>query len=419
MKAPLLFLTLLILSFGHTKCAGDEDPNEAKMVFTKRSAEKPKIEPPKTDLTENVTDQTYLDYITFNDRYILDLYNFDLHIKSLDFEHNPEVEYYCPKPMFESLGLKGYLTPMLRTPDVFFCPSLKQSCCVNSDFEDMDTIWRTTYKNSILYHQSYFKYYTIGVLEQHEAIREVATQVFNQAKSDTCRNIARNILDTKVDNSVINHAKELIEKFLNFDLKLKRGFVCLFCDYENGKEFDFQTRLLNLNYEVCEEMVEHTFDFYHHFNNFVFKYINSVNFLGYCYDETDVYQTGKIRKDEDIAYIEVDNNQTNEICARAKAGGYNIFVNCLNFCSRYDLWHPKRPMYRDIELLGKIFENIRNKILKKVLIYIIDSPKIDGPINILRSKYDKFDFFNKWTFVFSGNTGVRFNHFVDMNFEDL
>lgn len=419
MKDSLLFLTLLMFSIGRVSCDNKGDPDEAQMVFTNRKIEQQNNKVPKIEFIENVTEQKYLDYITFNDRYILDLYNFDLHIKSLDFDHNPEVEYYCSKPMFESLGLKGYLTPMLRTPDIFFCPNLKQSCCVNSDFEDMDTVWRTTYKNNILYHQSYFKYYTIGVLEQHEAIQEVAHEVLRDAKSETCRSIAKNILGTKINSSTINHAKELIEKFLNFDLKLKRGFVCLLCDYENGKDFDIQARLLNLNYEVCEEMVEHTFDFYYHFNNFVYKYINSVNFLGYCYDETDVYQTGKIRKDEDIAYIEVDNNQSNEICARAKEGGYNIFVNCLGFCSKYDLWYTKRPMYRDIELLGKIFENIRNKILKKVLTYVIDTPKIENPVTILSSKYDKFDLFNKWEFVFSGQSGVRFKHFVDMNFEDL
>jgi len=420
MKDSLLFLTLLMFSFDRVSCDGAADADEAQMVFVNRKNDKKEEKKlPKIEFVENVVEQQYLDYITFNDRFTLDLYNIDLHMKSLDFEHNPEVEYYCPKPMFESLGLKGYLTPMLRTPDIFFCPSLKQSCCVNSDFEDMDTAWRTTYKNNILYQQSYFKYYTMGVLEKHETIKEVAQEVFRSAKSETCRRIAKNIIDTKLTSSVVNQTRELLEKFLNFDLKLKRGFICLLCDYENAKDFDAQTRLLNLNYEVCEQMVEHTFGFYHHFNNFVYKYINSVNFLGYCYDEIDVYKTGKIHNDEDIAYIEVDNNQSNEICARAKEGGYNIFVNCIGFCSRYDLWYPEQPMYRDIELLGKIFENIRNKILKKVLAYVIDSPKVERFPAILISKYDKFDLFNKWAFVFSGETGVLFNHFVDMEFEDL
>lgn len=56
-------------------------------------------------------------------------------MKNSDFEQNPEVAYYCPKPLFDSLNLNGYFTPMLKTKEIRFCPGMKQTCCVLNDFE--------------------------------------------------------------------------------------------------------------------------------------------------------------------------------------------------------------------------------------------------------------------------------------------
>ena len=247
MKANrLVLLAALFLAMRRIRCPGDEEP-ETQMVFTDRSKD---FLPPKPDpvlFLENVADQQYLPYIVFNDRFVLDLYSFDQHLKNIDFEQNPEFDYYCPKPMFDSLGLRGYLTPMLRTPDVFFCPKLEQTCCVGNDFEELDLLWREKYRNFLQYHQAYFKYYTMTILEQSQAIRQAAQRVLENAKSETCREIAQKVVETKVSSSVLKKTRRLLDRFLDFDYKLKRGFLCLLCDYKNYRDFDFSTKLIDFN----------------------------------------------------------------------------------------------------------------------------------------------------------------------------
>lgn len=51
--------------------------------------------------------------------------------------------------------------------------------------------------------------------------------------------------------------------------------MCFLCDFHSLKNIDFNNKLVKLNYKVCENVVDKTFDTFYYFNSFVFKYINN------------------------------------------------------------------------------------------------------------------------------------------------
>lgn len=85
---------------------------------------------------------------------------------------------------------------------------------------------------------------------------------------------------------------------LDYDLKLKKGFICMLCDFDNEPYLSLEEKFVYFNNDVCLNVVNNTFDYFYYFNTYVWKYINSVNFLAHCTTNMGG-TTGKINLDED------------------------------------------------------------------------------------------------------------------------
>lgn len=74
---------------------------------------------------------------------------------------------------------------------------------------------------------------------------------------------------------------------------------------------------MNYNNDVCYEIVEKVFPYFYFFNSFVWKYINSVNFLAYC-NNVNAEHDNKFTLDKDLSfeYLKIENSLYLEACRR-------------------------------------------------------------------------------------------------------
>lgn len=65
-----------------------------------------------------------------------------------------------------------------------------------------------------------------------------------------------------------------------------------------------------MNYKICEKVVEETFDSFYYFNTFLYRYLNNINYLTYCFDIKDHSLLGKYVNDGEHlpAYIDINNS---------------------------------------------------------------------------------------------------------------
>ena len=413
----LEFLALILWSI-FPQNRNSKMQEEFRFVFDGKETQEIAIKEP-LEFIENNEGQKYLDVITFKDRFILDLLKLNNELRMANFDTNPENRYACPRNLLENFSLRGYLTPNAVSIPPRFCGNMQQTCCLPNDFEDLETLWKQDYSPKIKYYQNYFKFYVKSTLSGHSHYLPIAERIAKNHKKDICVKAASRLLEIEMSDEIVQETLDLMDRFLDFDYKFKRGFVCLLCDYANVGELDFKDQIHGFNRDMCNNLVDHTFDFQYLMNRVVYRYINAVGMLAVCTKTIDNSFNDTVVESHNMDYLQIDNNQESEMCHTAKHNGLNIFVNCLKYCSDYNLWKPENPTYPDLDILARIHENVKNYLFEDQKALVVEAPKKIAIKWVVEPKYDKMDLFNNWEVEFVDKLGVKFGHFTDLHATDL
>jgi hypothetical protein len=402
-----LLIALLVLGLH-----GGKEKEEVRFVF--ESSETRKAERVPLEFLEDTTGQSYLDIITFRDRFVLDLLLLNTQLRESKVDTNPENHYLCPRQLLENFGLRGLNTPIIAGTPPRYCPAMKQSCCLPNDIEDLETLWATKLAPKIKYVQYYFKYFVNDLLGHHAEYLEIAAIIAENHKRPFCRSAAHKLMELRFEEHFTPETDRLLNDFLDFDYKLKRGFMCLLCDYANLGDLDFHQQLHGLNRDTCRAMVDHALDFQHFARQHLYRYINTVSAVAHC-QRSMVLGANFTNSEPPLDFLPVENNQDLEVCHYAKQKGYNIFANCLTFCSSYRLWRPEHPTYPPIDRLARIHQLAKDYLYPEADSLVVSAPQDIEFSGIVVSKRDRLDVFSRWEFAFSDSQGARFNHLVDMD----
>ena len=404
MLSKLIFLILIKITLTVNP---KKDSDTASPVPDITDLKKPMV---RVEFIEEVSDQTYLQYLHEDEIYTLDLYNFSETLKSNDLNSNPDGQLECPKAIFENFRLKSYFSPFTVSVPVNECPTMKSTCCSEGDMVLLRETWEFKYNKYLKFNQYYFKYYVMTILKQHEMISKVAGMVVDVAKDRHCAKVAEKLLAFKINDQYIKMVEDLIDGFIDYDQRLKHSFICFFCDYESIKFWDIEGQTVAFNYKFCNSMVENTLDYYHLMNSEIYKYINTANFLTKCVNFQDPNSMGKMNVNDTKSseFLEVDNSMYLHQCKLAKDKKKNLYNNCLNFCSKFDMWYPSRPMYRSSFQLAEIFGNLKDKIFKDNLKYDVTEPgSINRILPLFEVTYPDKDIFKNFDRVFIDRGGIK------------
>ena len=259
----------------------------------------------KPDFVEDVHDQVYLMYITYEDRNYLDLLNFDTQLKTSAIEADESLDYNCPKMLYRSMGLQGYFNPILKDGTIEECPNLELTCCTNHDFEELENIWEDSLRPSTEAGHFYMEYYVKSTLVHGESYKAAAERVIEATSDEMCLKVAHSIQDFDITDALRDKTIELLAHVKEYDTRVKKSYPCLVCNHENIQYFDFKNRLLGLRGEVCLDIVHNLLEYYEHFNSFFFKYFNSLYYLARCIDKhVDIDQEEEQRLEEELQHTE-------------------------------------------------------------------------------------------------------------------
>lgn len=259
----------------------------------------------KVEFQEDTKDQLYLMYITLEDAYYLDLFNFDKQLKNSAIESSDALDYKCPKMLYRSMGLQGYFDPILKDGTIEECPNLELTCCTNQDFEELEKIWDDMLAPSTEAGHFYMEYYVKSTLAHTDLYKVAAERLIEVTSDPMCLNVAHSIQDFEITDSLIKKTLSLLSHAKEYDIRVKKSYPCLVCNHENIQHFDFKNRLLGLKGEVCLDMVHNLMEYYQHFNTFFFKYYNSLYFMARCIEKNmDLDKEEEERMEEELKETE-------------------------------------------------------------------------------------------------------------------
>lgn len=365
------------------------------------------------EFLEDTRGQTYLDLVTYRDRFVLDLLLLNGELRSSKFDANPENSYLCPRALLENFDLRGLNTPLVAPTPPKHCPRLKQTCCLPNDVMELEARWTEKLSPQIRYVQHYFKFYLRSLLAHSANFTEAAANVRDNHRRPFCRQAAESLINNPLTEDFKEEFTALLDAFLAFDYRLKRGFVCLLCDYENLGDLDFDSRLYGLNRDFCQALVDGALDFQHAAHRTVYRYVNTVSAVAECQRSMRANQTAE------LDFLAIDNSRDLEVCKHAKDHRFNVFANCLTFCAGYKLWSPEAPTYASIETLARIHQLARDHLFKDPKELTVSPPRAAKVAAVAVSKRDSLDIFGAWEHVFTDRSGVRFEHFADVKTEDF
>lgn len=393
---------------------GDKNKEEVRLVFG--GSEEAPASKDSIEFLEDTAGQGYLDVITYRDRFVLDLLKFSDQIRDSKIDTNPENAYLCPRQLLENFGLRGLTTPVVTPVPPRYCPAMKQSCCLPNDVEDLEAIWRDRYAPKIKYVQHYVKFYLKDILGHFADYVRVAGEVARDHKKQFCRDAANRVLDFKMEEGFARTFLEAADRFFDFDYRLKRGFICLLCDYENLGGLDFDGQMNSFNRDFCGSLVSGTFEFQHTAHRVVYRLVNTVSVLANCQKTMSANATLEASAPP---FLDVETGQTMEVCDYARQNGFNIFVNCLNYCSNYRIWRPEFPTYPSVNTLAKIHQLAKDYLFADREALVVSPPREAEMGEIVPSKRDRLDLLTSWEVVFTDTAGVRFSHFTDPQTADF
>lgn len=388
--------------------------NKEEVMFVFESSETLKSEKVRLEFLEDTAGQTYLDVVTFRDRFVLDLLLLNTELRESKVDTNPENAYLCPRTLLENFGLRGLTTPILTPVPPRFCPAMKQSCCLPNDIEDLETLWRDKFSPKVRYVQYYFGYFARDLLAHHPQYLELAAGLARNHKRAFCRDAAQRLLDLDFASLFNEKTEQLLKDFLDFDLKLKRGFMCLLCDYANLGDFDFDSQVHALHHDTCLALVDHAVAFQRFAHRHLFRYINTVSSLAHC-QRSFLHSTNLTSDEPPLVFLPVDDTQDLEVCHYAKEHGFNTFANCLNFCATYKLWRPEFPSYPPLDRLAQIHTLAHDFLFSLDDSLVVSAPQQVDFAEVVPSQRDRLSLFQRWESVFTDARGARFAHIADLD----
>jgi hypothetical protein len=380
---------------------------EAEQVSLREEKEAPFV--------EHIEDQEpYLEFVNEEDLFYLDLYNLDRTLKTSDFSNNPSNETTCPNRIMKSFKLKSFFMPVIKPPIITECPTMKETCCSVTDIERLKNLWETKFSVYLDFNYQYFDYYIKEIFNRHQEIGATARLVLDSYQHEICKKVSKTILETEITPEILSKINTTLNKLKTFDRNQKENFICLLCDYNSIRFWDLNQRFIPLHYDVCESIVENTFDEIYYLNNFIYKYINTANFLSYCVNNENLSKFGDLNLENDgfFSFLEIENSLSIEACKIAKETSSNVMANCFHFCSSYNYWRFEKPAFRSIVKLSKIFNNLNDKIFKKDLDYKIREPKsVSNMLPIFEPEYDDANIFELFDYIYTEEEGVKPNVF--------
>lgn len=368
-------LVCVVLFFTYASYSSDYEVDKLEDAFTElpKYKEGTKV----VDFLDKTIDEPYLDDISFDDRYVLDLYRFEKQLKDKAFKIDYNKDFYCNYDILTAMGLKGYANPIWKTQDITDCPEMSFNCCSPIELTNLDNIWQKFLKY-IEMHHFYYAYYIKEILRHHEDYASVIEDIRANSKHRICRKAATML--NKMDMSLItvDNADKLIKKAQSFDLRMKKGFKCLLCDFDNAKHVNKEDKYVKFHSNVCLDIVKNNFEYYSYFNSYIWKYINTVNLLAHCTNHAKESDKNKFAMNDDqkFDFLPVDNSLYVEGCRAAlttkDVSEEQIFQSCVNFCYRASLFDYSTNIFKDIHLLGRIFKNIKTHLIRSDILDIKD-----------------------------------------------
>ncbi len=209
---------------------------------------------------EDRTDQGYLDYLEDKEVNYLDLFNLMNSLKNNDFSGDPEDNTKCPKKLLTSFGLSPYQFPFLRLHQDIKCPSMNETCCSQADMTKLDQIWEERFSVYLELNHDYFRYYLIQILSSFEQIKNKAFIVKDLSRHRMCTMVSNKLINSTLNHSTVEDLKQALKHLNDFDVNQKDNFACFLCDFNSVKNWDVQYKIIPLSYDICETIVENTFD---------------------------------------------------------------------------------------------------------------------------------------------------------------
>lgn len=361
--APRLLLSLAI--FGWFATAGSSESAEAdgagedsdNSFFMDRRL--------KVEFLENVSRQTYLNQVSYDDRFVLDLYMLDQNLKNENFMLRGEYPRACPRRLFLAMGLTGLANPILRTNSVSICPNMRANCCTNNDFVGLDAIWKD-YFAYIELNYDYFAHYAKVALR---AAPEIAAQADHLRKNSLhmiCRSIGESFARFTPENFGAEKFIEQLGRVKAFDLSLKKGFKCLLCDYDNSQFIDLDNGVVHFRDDFCVAIAKNTFAFYTNLNDFFLRYFNAATLVARCSGNhgTFVHKLFPFNPEEAFDFLEVPASFYDLECRRAIGNNNDreIATYCRHFCHHFDMW-TLRGILPDVVKMGRMFETLSENLI--------------------------------------------------------
>jgi len=372
--APRLLASLALFAlFSVLLAADDENPfvdDSDEAFFVDRRH--------KVEFLESVSKQTYLNQISFEDRYVLDLYLLDQNPKNENFALDGEFLRSCPRPVFKSLGLTGFANPSLRTGSIAICPNMRANCCTNNDFVGLEAIWQDFYAYLEL-NYDYFSHFAKTTLKMIHAVVAKADALRASSPHMICRSIGDTFAKFTAEDLSVDKFVAQLAKVKAFDLSLKRGFKCLLCDHSNSQFIDLQNRVVHYRNDFCVEIVKNTFAFYQNMNSFFLRYFNSATMVAKCSKNhgVDSENVFPFKLEEPIDFLEIKASFYDVECRRALKSGddEDIATFCRNYCHKFDMW-TFQGILPDMVKMGRMFGLIADNLLEPQEIEAI-KPKED------------------------------------------
>lgn len=427
MKNQLKIILIIFLQ-QHVIITNSTNPANPDNSANSANPENPNPKPKqKIEFLENISNQTYLDSIELEDRYYLDLLSFDEQLHKIEKKHDGgqegeeeiiklQVPKSCPNEILHDLGVKGFRDPLLKGPEVLFCNKMKYNCCSVTDFGEIEEILNK-YKISIQLNHNYFQYYVVEIFKHFQDYELAADQILEKPIHPTCERAAEVIKNTHIDHDIISNIEKMIKKISKFDWELKSGFRCLLCDYDNAKFIDTDFKYVKYHVNVCKKIADKTFKYYYYFNSFVFKYINTVNFVAHCRNKQNSGLSGNFNFNDDgnkFDFFNIDNSFYLEQCRYAYDQEFldkDIIKNCMNYCHKYNFFGFSKSLFKDTKKFERIFNNVKENLFLSFDTEV-DAPNEEELTFHFPFKTSEFDIFTFYDSLFT-TEGIDPDNFIE------
>ena len=175
-------------------------------------------------------------------------------------------------------------------------------------------------------------------------------------------------------------------------------------------------RLVLYNKNFCVDIAKKTFPFYTNLNDIFIKYFNNVGMLAKCYSEHGSVNQKIFDFDQnsDFDFIQQSASLYLSECRESieKNDFELIFINCLNYCHRFDMWNFEGILPNVVQM-GKIFELISTRLIEAPEIQVTEPSE-----KIRQFKFPFTDFsmniFENFDFMF-GETGIDIANLAETN----